>query len=258
MKKLLCIALALSMVLACASTAVAGDLLRFEPEIIYSSSNNSNSDTGSSGNSGTTDNSGSGSVGGPSFGDSSNTESNGSFTPPTGDSNNTTDPNLNTPAENTPGTEGSADPNPNTPNFQFPLDGDIPLDAGVQNGADGNSSNTPPTENNLTLDPLEGGIEEEEIGDMELNGDAMHSLRIRANIEPGALVKPGDRIMLTAVPMGYQNVNYKIQWQTASVDENGVRRQFKNIPGAYGANLTIVFDKDNINNYWRAAIKIVE
>ncbi len=124
-------------------------------------------------------------------------------------------------------------------------DSAAPLDGGVL-------SSTP------APDFVEGADDEPGTSGDERADGTGQSLRVRSSIKPGSVVRVGDQTELTAVPVGFDGVNYKIQWQVASVDENGDVGPFENITGATGAKLTIVFDEENIGYQWRAVIRIVD
>lgn len=270
MRKLLCLILALSIAILCAASALADGLLQIVPEIASEQSSNkpekpkpekpkpekpaevvidiptlvepSNSGHSSSGSSG-----------------SSSSSSSGNGSSPSKPSNNN---NTNT---NSGG--GSTE----LPAMEIIIEGDVPLGAGIGGGPTnaGSHANTPAASTNVsapslnldpavTLQPVQEGIEENDITEVEVYDDATHALRIVSSLTPGSVVHVGDRVELKAIPMGFAGVNYKIQWQTAQVDENGNMGEFHNIPGAFGITYTIVFNKDNLNDHWRAAIKIVK
>lgn len=112
----------------------------------------------------------------------------------------------------------------------------------------------------LEGDPVvdELGIPEEEINAMDLTDDVMRSLRIKSSLPIGSVVHVGDECELTAVPMGFGEVNFRIQWQMAAKDAEGNLSEFHNIAGAHGAKYLIQFTEENIANHWRAVIKVVD
>lgn len=281
MKKVLCLILVLSLAILTSAAALADGMMSFDLEIVNdqptpqkekpskpstpsSDANDApaidipavvdrpNNGNSSSGSSYSSNNAG-----------SSNNSNGGSSSNGSSSSSNTSTPTIIQDNSTLPIGELPVDNIPNVPS-EVPVtieDNQTPLGAGAPPTIDENVPQiiTGPTiETDPIVAPLDGGIAEHDISDFEINGDAMHSLRIRASIAPGSVVSVGDCVELTAIPMGFMGVNFKIQWQMAEVDANGNMGAFHNIPGAFGLKYVIVFTERNINNHWRAAITIVD
>ncbi|MDL2206136.1 hypothetical protein LJC33_04405 [Eubacteriales bacterium OttesenSCG-928-N13] len=84
-------------------------------------------------------------------------------------------------------------------------------------------------------------------------GTGTRTVRIKANIKSGTVVEPGTEVRLTAVPMGYSGVNYKLQWQVGP--KGG---EFTNIPGAHGLTYEFTYTEENMNDQWRVVIQETE